>query len=1022
MANGCKIAHPLKREGTFQFERFPHELDETYVKIDERTIIDMIRQTKGYAGLVRYYNELNIEDSSWTSFFEELTENKLLHLELLEQDGTTSPHLALFLAFLKLFGIAQDNLNKVTQTHLDFYYKTILQLKNNPAEPDKVTVFFEPEKSVTQVKVDKDTVLNAGKDPTGNDLFYKTTSELIVNHAKIGETKTLFLKKNNDDSKVSIHASADAFTENIIEGNNAGTGSIYNFGSTGNNFALFGFAIASPIFNLKEGKRRITLVVAGAEKIDRAGLIVEYTSEKEWTEAELVSKASGKDGSFNPNYLLIKVTPGQPAFTPYNSKVHGDSIVTSHPMLRFRVRNTGKPSAVFNNTYHALKNIKTNSIGIIVQVSGIKNLILQSDSGPVDTTKPFQAFGAMPAKSKSTLYIGCYEAFNRYLRSFNLGISWKGLPGNIRKHYATYQEGLELLFPKKPIEQKKYFDTSQFEYFEPGHPPGKLSVLDEGMWKEMNLNSPSGYSAKSYHDPYRILNNVQGITKTHDLWQNVFHSQGLPGGEIKSAYSYEHLKTFTHEVKQGFAKIELQYDFGHKAYPTLLAMVATFNAKNGTEKRLPEAPYTPEFDSLSLDYTATTVIDFITSPENQFFHILPFGHNEINDQHHPLIPEFEDEGQLLVGISKINQPEVVSIFFQFENNTGNVDKGFTDGNRINWYYLEQNHWIKFKDSEIIENTTNAFTNSGYIKFNLPKGAVSSHTMLTDGLVWLRGSVVNDSDAYPNLISIKTQAIEAVFTDNENDVSHLEYALPPGSITKFRERITGIKKVLQPFESYGGRLPEENREFYTRVSERLRHKNRSWSIWDYERNILQNFPAILKAKCISHANSTFEYAPGEVLIVLLPYISNVSYSNLLQPRVNKNILRLVADFLKTRTSPFVKTEVVNPVYECIRVSCQVKLKKEYGDVTFYGNQLVNDLIGFIAPWSIDDDAKPSFDGKIFKSQIIDFIDERAYIDYITAFDVFKHLPDGTIIVCDEEIGGTAENVILTSYFTHSITAS
>ncbi len=135
-----------------------------------------------------------------------------------------------------------------------------------------------------------------------------------------------------------------------------------------------------------------------------------------------------------------------------------------------------------------------------------------------------------------------------------------------------------------------------------------------------------------------------------------------------------------------------------------------------------------------------------------------------------------------------------------------------------------------------------------------------------------------------------------------------------------------------------------------------------------------------------------------------------------------MLRLVADFLKTRTSPFVKIEVVNPVYECIRVSCQVKLKKEYGDVTFYGNQLVNDLIGFIAPWSIDDDAKPSFDGKIFKSQIIDFIDERAYIDYITAFDVFKHLPDGTIIVCDEEIGGTAENVILTSYFTHSITAS
>ena len=150
MANGCKIPHPLKREGTFRFERFPVELEDAYVKIDERTILDLVRQTKGYAGLVRYYNELNIEESSWTAFFDELTEEKLSKMASRGPDQNVSPHLALLLAFLKIFGIAQENLNQVTKRHLDYYYKVILQLSQQPAIPDKVAVLFEPEKRLAR--------------------------------------------------------------------------------------------------------------------------------------------------------------------------------------------------------------------------------------------------------------------------------------------------------------------------------------------------------------------------------------------------------------------------------------------------------------------------------------------------------------------------------------------------------------------------------------------------------------------------------------------------------------------------------------------------------------------------------------------------------------------------------------------------------------------------------------------------------------------------------------------------------
>ncbi len=1021
MANGCKIPHPLKREGTFRFERFPVELEDAYVKIDERTILDLVRQTKGYAGLVRYYNELNIEESSWTAFFDELTEEKLSKMASRGPDQNVSPHLALLLAFLKIFGIAQENLNQVTKRHLDYYYKVILQLSQQPAIPDKVAVLFEPEKPAKQVKVEKGRVLLGGKDPSGKDLHYETVSELIVNQARPAEMKTIFLNRKNDGSMISLHASPNAFTDNIIRDNPAGTGSMYTFGNPVNPYASLGFAVASPILNLKEGKRRITLQITGASAIDRAGLIAEYTSEMGWTETALAGQVPSAGSDVKNDYLVIRVNPGQPAFTPYKSAVHGGNFSTRHPVLRFTIKNTGTSGPLFNNTCKALNGITASGIRVIVQVSGVKNIVLQGDSGPVDTTKPFHPFGAIPAKSKSTFYIGSPDIFNRYLQSFNLGINWKGLPGNIRKYYATWEDGLNKLFPGDPVSQKKYFDTAQFETFEPGHPPGKLSVLDNGQWKELSLNTPAGYASTLYTDPYRILDGKQGISKTHDFWQNVFSPKGLPGGNLVSEYSYEPVKGYTASARQGFARIELQYDFGHRAFPALFTLVATENATNKSGLRLPGFPYTPEFESLSIDYTATTTLGMSAEDESRFFHLLPFGCHEISDPRQPMIPGFEDEGQWLAGLSQVNQPEVVSVYFKLEENTGNVDKSPDDSNRLNWYYLAGNQWTRFTDSEIVENTTNRFTRSGYIKFNIPAAAVSAHTILTDGLVWIKGAVAAGSDVYPNLVGIHTQAIEAVFTDQGNDLSFLGKALPAGTITKLKERITGIKKVTQPYDSYGGRLAEDSREFCTRVSERLRHKNRSWCIWDYERIVLQNFPSILKAKCISHSNPGFEYAPGEVLVVVLPYISNVAFTNLLQPRVSLSLLQEVAGFVKTGTSPFVKLQVANPVYECLEVRCQVTLKKAYGDITFYSNQLVTDLKGYLAPWSIDASTAPTFGGKIYKSQIIDFIEERDYTDYITAFDVYKHLTDGTIFKCDEEIAGSNEHVILTSFSSHSITA-
>lgn len=66
--------------------------------------------------------------------------------ETLKNYPSHEPHYALYLAFLRLFRFAQDHLNRYTQRHLDFYYKDVLQLSNNKAEPDFVHLVFELQK------------------------------------------------------------------------------------------------------------------------------------------------------------------------------------------------------------------------------------------------------------------------------------------------------------------------------------------------------------------------------------------------------------------------------------------------------------------------------------------------------------------------------------------------------------------------------------------------------------------------------------------------------------------------------------------------------------------------------------------------------------------------------------------------------------------------------------------------------------------------------------------------------------
>jgi hypothetical protein len=183
MAVNCDSKNPLKRDGTSQQQRTLNALLPGYVSVDERSLEDLKQFAIEYAGQLKYFNRNNQHDGDWVGFFDK---------KISEKHKLNSPHYALFIAFLELFKYAQNDINKITKKHLDFYYKDVLRLEEKPAVPDQVYVIFELAKHVTETELKKGTLLKAGKDSAGINRSYTLDRDITLNKAKVEELKAVF--------------------------------------------------------------------------------------------------------------------------------------------------------------------------------------------------------------------------------------------------------------------------------------------------------------------------------------------------------------------------------------------------------------------------------------------------------------------------------------------------------------------------------------------------------------------------------------------------------------------------------------------------------------------------------------------------------------------------------------------------------------------------------------------------------------------------------------------------------------
>jgi len=400
---------------------------------------------------------------------------------------------------------------------------------------------------------------------------------------------------------------------------------------------------------------------------------------------------------------------------------------------------------------------------------------------------------------------------------------------------------------------------------------------------------------------------------------------------------------------------------------------------------IPNEPWTPVLKNISLDYSAKATIEDIT-----LIHIHPYDgtYQHVDIQQQPtLFPLFCDEGTLFLGLQDLVPGSNLSILFQLAEATADSESVREE---LQWSYLANNEWKPLrKGFEVLEDATDGLTTSGIVKLATPGNMTSDNTILPNSLHWIKASLHYNSKTISETVGIFAQAVRATFTnDPANDKSRLSQPLPQGSISKLRDADTAVKKVSQPYDSFGGRVPEIDGHYYIRVSELLRHKGRAIQKWDYERLTLEGFPQVFRVKCINHSYGLdahkylydFPAAPGYVLLGVIPDITQLESGNSYQPKVPVSMLEEITRFISSRTSPFVRLKTMNPRYEAVTICITIKLVPGK-DENYYREKLKEDIRGFMAPWSKGDQEALLFAQSLDRSDLVRFLESLDYVDYV-----------------------------------------
>ncbi|MEK7719713.1 MAG: baseplate J/gp47 family protein, partial [Bacteroidota bacterium] len=687
------------------------------------------------------------------------------------------------------------------------------------------------------------------------------------------------------------------------------------------------------------------------------------------------------------------VPASEKAIVDYDVSIHGYRYTTASPVIQLLLKTGLSPDSL---GYSDFEGIKIQKARITVEVSDVTSLSLEGDQGILNPKKPFTPFGAAPTKG-STFLVGYSEALSKKLTELSIGVNWKNAPSNFNSYYSGYGE---------TVSNNSFTADVAFSYRD----NGKYQQSSVHLFESGNASNPHNFvftpGALPFHIFYPMGLKVLSLRQTETLWSKRF---------LRELAIFSPVLVNTPAVVnpgKGFVRFTLNHSFFHAEYPKkTVEKILEYSKQVGNTPAYValNEPYTPVVQNISLSYKATSdevsinslSLDDFTNDEIQFFQVAYLGQIQehsyqrnlfsfLVDKSVSLMPEYKNEGELLIGFTDLKAGDSVSVLFQVAEGSEDPE---LDQVAVDWAVLCDNYWKPMAKGEVVLDTTNKLLRSGIIQFVIPHDATTVNSLMPVGRIWIRASVKKNVNAVCQLVSVMTNALEVQFSDQHNDPNHLALPLEKNKIAKLKNGNASVKTVAQPYASFGGKQSETSPAYYTRGSERLRHKNRSITAWDYERMVLEAFPEVQKVKCIPHAkfipglNRYCWLAPGNVVLVVVPNLANKNAVDPLSPKVNGDTISRITEFINNHCGMQVKVKVKNPAYQKMQLDLKVKFHEGY-EFNFYSEKLKEQIRQYLSPWAYSTGKDITFGGKIYKSVLLDFVEEVDYVDFIEDFYLYS----------------------------------
>lgn len=618
-------------------------------------------------------------------FINTIVEKAVSGYEKLSNEVSDYPDTTLLRTCVDLLKVHRNQLNGITEKHLDFYFKDILLQNPMQAQPDSAYLSVKLASPDTCYELSANTQFLAGADASGNPILFTTAENVSLNPAQLGNVYTL--------TAGSTASGNCLFLEQIISPekvNKNEAGQVQGWNTFGNSSPVnqtrqkVGFGISSPMLLLREGNRRINFTINYNEEWKDsmfADVSVFLSTQTAWLDVTSF-KTIAKDQQKQEFSFYITLSP---AIAPIEAFLKNpDGVESQWPMVKFEfetLSDLSEPPVI-------------TSIKLDVTVSDMKTVLLSNDNGAINPKAPFPVLGTTP-QAGSRFIMGSDEIFSKPFQSVFMEFDWDKTPLDFAVYYDQYNAYIKdpviPVTPKKPgiigeiiLVLKSIFKGILFviNYFrkkkiwphidEMGDVFNNISfavdysLLSQRNWETLTVTKIGSVTYDSA-DPVNIISTSYArdpgckFLKKPDKGTQLFNTDGAnceitgssffeilpPDSYIPDASVQNKLTPISPASSSGFLAMTLEGPdpgFGFEMYSRVVAYVALKNAAlisaqphNKKAKLIPapNAPFVLKAKTFSVNqYKASVTYDFNYEQSGypvQCYHYTPFANYLIYD-------------------------------------------------------------------------------------------------------------------------------------------------------------------------------------------------------------------------------------------------------------------------------------------------------------------------------------------------------------------------------------------------------